>query len=97
MNISPSPIAAQEVAAKPFVDPWPSLAVPPAWIIHLGRMDNFLKKHFLTMVQMLMMIALMLLMTTTMTMAAMAIKLTMKVLATTTMTRTSRMKMKKKC
>ena len=41
MNISPSPIAAQEVAAKPFVDPWPSLAVPPAWIIHLGRMNNF--------------------------------------------------------
>ena len=41
MNISPSPIAAQEVAAKPFVDPWPSLAVPPAWIIHLGRMNIF--------------------------------------------------------
>ena len=46
MNISPSPIAAQEVAAKPFVDPWPSLAVPPAWIIHLGRMNIFLKLFF---------------------------------------------------
>ena len=34
---SPRPIAAQEVAVKPSEEPWLSLAVPPAWIIHLRR------------------------------------------------------------
>ena len=37
MKRSPRPIAAQEVAVNPFEEPWLSLAVPPAWIIHLRR------------------------------------------------------------
>ena len=35
MKARPSPMTAQEVATIPVVAPWLSLAVPPAWIIHL--------------------------------------------------------------
>ena len=37
MKRSPRPIAAQEVAVNPSEEARLSLAVPPAWIIHLRR------------------------------------------------------------
>ena len=34
-------MTAHDVAVIPVVDPWPSLVVPPAWIIHLRFLDLF--------------------------------------------------------